>query len=99
MVLSSQLPAFYANAGELMGTALLNSQLEATLRRHRRFDDRQLFGKPCCPPDFDEGVDHRVSQLVRIQQRRAVAEHRDVELVDIAPDRDVQTAARRQRTD
>ena len=53
----------------------------------------------CGDADLDERLDHGVGQLVRILERPTVREHRDVELVDVAPDRDVEPAARRQRTD
>ena len=33
-------------------------------------DYRQLLGKPCGTPYFDERLDHRVGHLVRIFKRR-----------------------------
>src|ERR1700732_4358379 len=65
--------------------------------RHRGLDDRELFGKICGPAYFDEVGDHGLGHLVRILDGGPVGEHRDVELIDVAPHGDVEAAAGGQR--
>src|SRR4051812_20439841 len=57
--------------------------VRAHLLGHCAFDDGQILGKARSAAYFDECGEHRVGEFVRVGQRRAVGEHRDVELVDV----------------
>ena len=69
------------------------------LLRHSGGYDGELIGKSCSTPYFDEFVDHRGGDLVRVVDGGTVGDHRDAELVDVAPHGDVQATGRGHRAD